>query len=385
MLSELSANVVAFSRLLRANGLPVGPIEEADALRAMDYIRIGDPEEFRLALRTILTSSHKEQEFFDRLYPQYWNGPMESASLQGEEDIDLLKKKKAPEKEHAGDRSILNWAPLSEAEEEEPSAGYSPQEVLTKKDLSKFQEEDYSQAIRIVRKMARLLSIRLSRRYRKSSRHQEVDFRKTMRLSLRNAGEMLEIAFRERSLRQMKLIVLCDVSGSMEKYSRFLITFIYALQQAYGPVETFAFSTSLHRLTGILKRQNIREILDGISEAVPDWSGGTKIGNSLQDFIENYGALLNKDTIVLILSDGWDVGEVELMESRMKEIHQKTGRVIWLNPLLGSPDYQPDCLGMKAALPYVDDFLPAHNLDSLQNLCNHIASIRRRRGLRLVS
>src|SRR5262245_13708169 len=275
MLSELSANVVAFSRMLRFNGLPVGPVEEADALRALDQIEIGDPEEFRLALRTILTRSFKEQEFFDRMYPLYWSGLIEPAS-QEEEEVELLRKKKAPEKHKKVHPSVLNWAPLNEAEEEEPFPGNSPQEVLTKKDFSRFKEEDFNEAIRIVRKMARLLSIRLSRRYRKSPHHKEIDFRKTMRLSLRNAGEMLEIAYRERSLRQMKLVLLCDVSGSMEKYSRFLIAFIYSLQQFYGPVETFAFSTSLHRLTGILKRQNIQEILSLISETVPDWSGGTK-------------------------------------------------------------------------------------------------------------
>jgi uncharacterized protein with von Willebrand factor type A (vWA) domain len=386
ILSELSANVVAFCRMLRQNGLPIGPAEEADALQALSLIRIGDPEEFRLALRTILASSRKEQDFFDRVYAAYWDGKMEPTLFHGQEEIELMKELSLRNlKQNRLNQTILNWVPVEESKEEEAAPGYSPLEVLTQKDFTNFSDEDFAEAIQILDKIAKLLSTRLSRRYRRSAKHQWIDFRKTIRLSLRSGGEVINLSFRERSLRWMKLVVLCDVSGSMDSYSRFLITFLYALQQNYGHIETFAFSTSLHRLTNILKRQSIAEALKEISKCVPDWSGGTKIGNCLQAFLEDYaGTILNKDTIVLILSDGWDIGETELMEQSMKQIHQRANRVIWLNPLLGSPDYEPNCLGMQAALPYIDDFLAAHNLESLRNLCNHLASVRKRKGLRLV-
>lgn len=385
--TELSANVVSFCRLLRGNGLPIGPAEEADALRALGIIRIGDPDEFRLALRTILARSRKEQDFFDRAYAAYWLGNRQPSKFHGQEDIELARKNPVPrkQKQKPANNTLLNWVPVQEAQEETDSAGYSPAEVLTKKDFRKFSEQEFDEAIKIIREIARLLSTRLSRRYRKSEHHKILDFRRTMRLSLRNAGEILDLAFRERSLRRVKLVLLCDVSGSMENYSRFLITFLYALQQIYGNIETFAFSTSLHRLTGILKQKEITDALKDISSSVPDWSGGTKIGNCLHTFLDESGStLLNKDTVVIILSDGWDIGEVQLMEQCMKQIHQKTQRVIWLNPLLGNPEYEPDCMGMQAALPFVDEFLPAHNLESLRELCNHLSSVRKRKGLRWI-
>ena len=203
-----------------------------------------------------------------------------------------------------------------------------------------------------------------------------------MRWSLRSAGETVTLAFRKRSLQRVKIVLLCDVSGSMESYSRFLIAFIYVLQRVYGRIETFVFSTSLHRITNILKEKDFGKALAEISDSVPDWSGGTRIGQSLQTFLEDYaGTFLNKDTVVLILSDGWDIGEVDVMEKSMMHMHQRANRVLWLNPLLGSPDYEPTCLGMQAALPHVDVFLPAHNLESLRNLYSHLASERRRKGL----
>jgi uncharacterized protein with von Willebrand factor type A (vWA) domain len=375
--------VVAFCRILRGQGLPVGPAEEADALRALSLIRIGDPRQFKSALRTILARSRKEQDYFDQAYAAFWEGKMEPRLLHGQEEIEISNAKSSKRKQKSRANTVFNWVPAEEAQEETASAGYSPVEVLTKKDFGKFSDAEFDHAFEILQEMVRLLSTRLSRRYRNSHHHRNIDFRKTMRLSLRNAGEVLELAYRERTVRQTKLVLLCDVSGSMENYSRFLITFLYALQQVYGNIETFAFSTSLHRLTGILKRQEIEKALQEISGSVPDWSGGTKIGHSIRSFLDEYGAtLLNKDSIVIILSDGWDVGDVDLMEQCIKEIHQKAGRVIWLNPLLGNPDYEPGCLGMASALPYVDDFLPAHNLESLRDLCNHLAAQRKRKGLR---
>ncbi len=385
--SELSAHLTAFARILREKGLPVGPVEEADALRALRLIQIGDPDQFRLALRTIFTGSRKEQDFFDQAYDAYWTGKSEPALFHGQEEIELRMKRPSlkKQKQNPINRTLLNWTPVQEAQEEEAAPGYSPLEVLTKKDFSKFTEGDFTEAVKVIREMVRILSHQASRRYQKSTRRRHIDFRRTMRLTLRNAGEIMELAFRERSLRKLKLVLLCDVSGSMENYSRFMITFAHVLQQAYGRIETFAFSTTLHSLTGILKRQSITDALEEISESIPDWSGGTRIGFCLRTFLDDdFGALLRKDTVVIILSDGWDIGELDVMEQSMKEIHQKVNRVIWLNPLLGSPDYEPNCLGMQSALPYIDDFLPAHNLESLRELCNHLVSVRRRKGLHRV-
>jgi uncharacterized protein with von Willebrand factor type A (vWA) domain len=150
---------------------------------------------------------------------------------------------------------------------------------------------------------------------------------------------------------------------------------MYSLQFVYGRIETFVFSTSLTRLTGIVKRKSLKEVLQEISESVPDWSGGTRIGESFQNLVESHADKINKNTVVLILSDGWDVGDIDLLEQSMRTIHRKAKRVIWLNPLLSDPDYEPVSLGMQSALPFIDDFLPACDLESLRELCSYLASI----------
>jgi uncharacterized protein with von Willebrand factor type A (vWA) domain len=164
----------------------------------------------------------------------------------------------------------------------------------------------------------------------------------------------------------------------MDLYSRFLIQFIYALQHALGQVETLVFSTSLTRITEAMSEDDLRQALDEVARRVPDWSGGTKIGASLRTFLDRYGAaLLTPRTVVIVISDGWDTGDIEILGAAMADLRRRIGRMIWLNPLLGSPGYEPICQGMRAALPYVDVFASAHNLESLRQLEKHLA-VRRR-------
>ena len=369
---ELSANVVGFCRLLRSEGLPIGLSEETDTLSALGSIRIEDPEEFRLTLRTILARSRKEQERFDRLFESYWRGKLQSDSAH----LGLRKKFSFRNPKQSLLNPILkNWNEGVEKQEDGLS-GYSPLELLKRKDFSNIKDEDFKETIETVNKLKKVLNTPRSLRYRKSLRHHLIDFRKTLRLSLRNAGEVIEVAFRERAPRPMNLILLCDVSGSMETYSKFLISVIYSLQSAYNRIETFVFSTALTRLTSIIKRKSLKQVLQEISDSVPDWSGGTRIGECFQELLESHADKITRNTVVMILSDGWDVGDVDLLEQSMKTIHSKAKRVIWLNPLLGSSEYEPNCLGMQRALPYIDDFLPAHNVESLRDLCNHLANAK---------
>jgi len=164
----------------------------------------------------------------------------------------------------------------------------------------------------------------------------------------------------------------------MDLYSRFLIQFIFALQHALGQVETLVFSTTLTRVTEALSESDLRAALDQVARTVPDWSGGTKIGQSLRAFLTRYGGLvLTPRTVVIVISDGWDTGDIDVLDDAMRELHARAGRVIWLNPLLGSPGYEPICQGMRVALPYVDVFASAHNLESLRQLERHLALKRR--------
>ncbi|MCI0343919.1 MAG: VWA domain-containing protein, partial [Chloroflexi bacterium] len=243
-------------------------------------------------------------------------------------------------------------------------------EAMSGKDFSAFDGAALDEVARLAALLVRRLARRKSRRLKPSHRRGRVDLRRTMRLSL-TRGEPIELPRRRRKILKTKLVVLCDVSGSMDLYSRLLVQFLYALQNQLGRMETFVFSTRLHRVTDELRGQTYGAALARLGD-VRDWSGGTKIGESLSTFTLDWRRLLDRDTVAVILSDGWDTGDPAALGEAMATIHRRAAKVIWLNPLLGSPDYQPLTQGMIAALPYVDAFLPAHNLESLRALARHL-------------
>lgn len=363
---NLVANVVGFCRLLRGRGLKIGPPEAADALRALAASDLSDRYETFLALRTTLASGRDALRIFDAAFWEFWGalqphadpgapGAESSLPADGGESLD---------------RVLLEWGEGSdEGANGEQVPAYSPVEVLTHKDFSAFSADELDEITAVVFAIARRVATRLSRRTRHARRGHLIDLRRTIRGSLRRGGEILEILRRERKIQKTRVTLLCDVSGSMDLYSRFLIQFIYALQHAVARVETFVFSTGLHRITGSLARDDLRAALDEIARRVPDWSGGTKIGHSLRVFLEEYAAnALDHRTVAIIISDGWDTGDADVLETAMAELRRRAGRVIWLNPLLASPGYEPICQGMRVALPYVDVFAPAHNLESLRRL-----------------
>jgi hypothetical protein len=197
-----------------------------------------------------------------------------------------------------------------------------------------------------------------------------IDLRRSIRANMMK-GEIIELRRRERRRRKLRLVLLCDVSGSMDLYSRFLLQFLFALQNVFGRVETFTFATRLTRVTEHLKGASYKQALKRLTD-VRDFSGGTRIGESLREFNVTWGRLIDRHTIVILLSDGWDTGEPEDLAAEMLALKRKAGRVIWLNPLLGNPAYEPLTRGMAAALPLVDRFAAAHNLASLRDLARHL-------------
>ncbi|MDR7415502.1 MAG: VWA domain-containing protein [Armatimonadota bacterium] len=377
-LGDLTAHVVAFGRALREHGVLCGPGEIADALRALERVDVLDPEQFRLALRTTLVHGHHDLRVFDALFPLYWS-PFPPVSSSQEDGEDGPAQEAASEK---GQLSMERWADAEETEGEQEVPGYSALEVLARKDFSTFTDRELEEIGKLVVAIARRIATRMSRRMQRARHSHRLDLRRTMRLHLRWGGDLPELAFKRRRVRKTRLVLLCDVSGSMDIYSRFLIQFVYALQEAVGNVESFVFSTSLTRVTPALRSRTLREALDRLSRTVPNWSGGTRIGASLMQFLEGWRHLLDPRTVVVILSDGWDTGDVEILHRAMREIRARSGRVIWLNPLLGSPGYQPLTRGMQTALPFVDVFAAAHNLESLRELERTLAARVRRTGRR---
>ena len=255
-----------------------------------------------------------------------------------------------------------------EADEAERSiAFYSPQEVLSRKDFGKMGEQELLRVQRLIMTMARQMATRLCRRKKVGARAHSVDVGRTMRRNMRYGGEVVELIRRGPRLGKTKMVLLCDVSGSMDVYSKFLLQFLYGLQNGLRAVQTIVFSTRLTRITSLLRRRHIDAALNLISDTVHDWSGGTQIGACLQTFTSTMApTMVTSKTLVIIISDGWDTGDTATLDAAMARLNSRALRIIWLNPLLGSANYQPLCKGIQTALPYVHDFLPVHNIESLR-------------------
>jgi uncharacterized protein with von Willebrand factor type A (vWA) domain len=367
-----------FGRRLRRRRLLVGPAEVSDALRALTEIDLADRDAVRLSLRTVFCSHTDDLPVFDEEFVRFWQGPALAGGPAPQDEAD--DGPTAPGEvgnERGSDVAVTEWDEHGEAEDEREVPAYSPAEGRSRKDFSAFSADELRAITDLIIVIARLIATRLSRRTRAARRGSFVDLRRTMRRSLRTGGDVFDLVWRRRKIRKAKLVLLCDVSGSMDIYSRFLVQFVYALQGALSHVESFLFSTSLTRVTDVLGHHDIHEALREASQRVPDWSGGTKIGASLKHFNDAYGRrLVDARTIVVICSDGWDTGDLEVLEAAMRDLHRRAGRVIWLNPLLGSPGYEPVTQGMSAALPYVDVFASAHNLNGLRELERYLHSPR---------
>jgi len=361
--------VVVFCRDLRDHGLHVTPAEVVTATTALQIIDPTDRDEVFLSLRGILTSSVDDFQIFEEVFKRFWN---RSRPLSSSAAVRI--------QAHAPRQTSKNLAFFLEHWGTSFSAGAQPvrvpgasdNESATAKDFSEFTNEELEEVSRLARRMVRRLARRPSRRWRPVRRGQRVNLRRSLRLSLKTGGELIDLAYKERRPKRTKLVVICDVSGSMDIYSRLLLQFIYGLQNSFAKVESFVFATSLARITGDLKNKTYQRALDRLSTNVRGWSGGTRIGASLAMFNDQWLRRIDKRTVVIILSDGWDTGEPENLAAALSLLKQRAGRLIWLNPLLGSTDYAPVTRGMQAALPFIDVFAPAHDLASLRALEPHL-------------
>jgi uncharacterized protein with von Willebrand factor type A (vWA) domain len=251
-------------------------------------------------------------------------------------------------------------------------AGASARERLSKADISTLPQNDLAMLEQIALRLFKQMSRRLQRRRRIGTLRGQVDLRRTIRRSISRGGEPINLRYRERKLRPHRLVTLLDISGSMSPYSLFLVKFLYALQKHFQRVDTFLFSTSLVEITSLL-RAPLQEALQALSQQPAGWSGGTNIGGSLREFNQLHSRKLRSgNTSFLILSDGWDTGEPGALAAELSAVKRRVRRLIWLNPLLGLKDYQPITSGMRAALPHIDVFAPAHNLESLLALERHL-------------
>lgn len=370
----LLQQITDFCALLRQMGVNVTTTNQLSWCRSVQLIDISEREAFYHTARTNLISKDTDIETFDLAFNLFWRYPrteFEAVDAESEtSEASSLQDLSDTSDEQDMLEQWLNSETEDDAEgEEDDSTAYSVEEVLTRKDFSEFTTEDMERAREIVAKLAALLATRLSRRKVVGKKGKIIDFRRSWRKSLVHGGEPLELIRKQQKIKKTKILLLCDVSGSMDCYAKFLIQFIYGMQKELKEVEVAVFSTHLTDITGLLRRKGLAEGLNEVADVVPDWSGGTKIGESLLEFYRQFAPSFSAyRTVVILISDGWDRGDVEVLRYSMEMLHRHAYRLIWLNPLLGSDGYQPICRGIRTALPYVDYFLPAHNLESLAEL-----------------
>jgi uncharacterized protein len=375
---SLGAAMTRFAVRLRRDSLSVTLSQVADGVRALEQLDLADRDEVLAGLRAVFVSRPEELPAFDRVFEAFWR-----AEDAGEEGIPQLvpapgEEAETPAVASEGDGQARETLALEAWGDEEGDSGeplgvpaVSDQEALAARDFSTFGPDQLDEVLRLTVQIARRLARRLNRRRRPATRRGALDLRRTLRANL-NRPDIIELRFRRRKRRKVRLVLLCDVSGSMDLYSRFLLQFLFALQNVFGRVETFTFSTRLTRVTEHLRGRSYRQVLRRLTE-VRDWSGGTRIGESLAEFNRSWTHLVDRQTIVIVLSDGWETGEPEVLAQELLRIKRRAGRLIWLNPLLGNASYEPLTRGMAAALPLLDHFAPAHNLAALRDLTTRLS------------
>jgi uncharacterized protein len=361
-------SIVEFCRFVRANGISAGTKETIDCVQAAGAVADAERDIFRFALRAILCSSEDEWALFEDLFTAFWS---ESDPRPGARSKNPTRRRLAPsgrEREKAspmvaglGDGS----APEGEGEQKVYSEA-SAVERLKKIDFSQMPQTDLEQLERIAQRLLRRMSYRVARRLRARNCRETVDLRRTIRRSICRGGELIDLRFKGSKKEHAKLVILLDVSDSMNPYSFFLLKFAYVLGKHFKEVKSFIFSTVLVEITDLLRARRMADALRLLSQMTMGWSGGTRIGGSLQDFNRRHApALLSRNTVFIILSDGWDTGPPEELAAELRKIKNRIVKLIWLNPLLGLEDYQPVTRGISVALPFIDVFAPAHNLQSL--------------------
>ncbi len=364
---NLLSNCVLFGRLLRSLGMDIPPTQMVDVVDSLNHVHIGNRQDFKNMLAALLVRRREQQKRFEDAFDSFWQARWESVPLKGDSSprspqIEWLQPANA-------DGQESTETPTSP--EIEIRQTYSDLEVLRQKHFAQLNEAELQALHQQMRSIVWQLEPRRTRRTERATRGALLDMRRTLRQNLRNSGDIFNLARRRRRYKRRPVVVLCDISGSMERYSRILLQFLYTVAWQLERVEVFVFSTRLTRITRQLHHRSIEVALADAGRAVHDWAGGTRIGDAIKQFNYQWARrVLNQGAVVLVVSDGWDRGEIDLLAREMARLQRSSSQVIWLNPLLGDVDYQPLVRGMQAALPYIDRFLPVHNLASLEQLAS---------------
>ena len=374
-MSRLLDNLLLFGRILRAAGIAVHPGRLLDVVAALDHVDLRAREEVYYACRALLVHRREQIAIFDRAFDAFWTAhtadaiepignptePRSAAGLEpmaaGGEDVPIADQ---IEDDQATERGLKIWS---------NAAG------LSEKDFAALTDEEVADARAALERLVWTPGERRTRRWIRG-RGPRLDLRRAIADSRRTGGDVMTLARQRRRIRPRPLVVLCDISGSMERYSRMLLHFAHAIALRHRRVEAFLFSTRLTRITRQLRTPHPDAALLAVSRAVRDWSGGTRIGGAIKEFHQQWaGRVLGGGPVVLLVSDGWDCGDPGELAAQVARLRRRCHRLVWLNPLIGSIGYAPLTRGLQAALPFVDDFLPARTLGNLADLAVHLNSI----------
>jgi len=385
---RLAENVLHFVRMLRVAGLPVGPAKVIDALAALQAVGLSDRDDFRTALATVLVSRHEQLVLFDQAFELFWRNPR----LLEKMIAALLPKVYGRAGDTAAElparlvQAMLPKAPnrRDSVEEEvdlDAALSFSAREVLQKKDFASMSVEELGEVKAMLRKIRLPLPEMPVRRTVAAVHGRRVDLRATLRHSVAAGGALAPLRFRVRRRRSPPLVVLCDISGSMDRYARMLLHFLHALTNDRHRVHVLTFGTQLTNITRHLKHRDVDVALERVTAAVADWSGGTRIGASLHEFNRRWSRrVLGQNAVVLLITDGLDADAGAGLAFETERLSKSCSRLVWLNPLLRYSGFEARPAGIRAMLPFVDDFLPVHNLQSLTDLAVALAAHPRRRA-----
>jgi uncharacterized protein with von Willebrand factor type A (vWA) domain len=381
---RLAENVLHFVRVLRAAGLPLGPAKVQDALAAVEAVGIGERSDFREALAAVLVSRREHLPIFEQAFDLFWRNPrllerMLAALLpkvQGRagDVADELPARLAQAMVRAPVPKVL---PEGEETELDATLSFSAREVLQNKDFASMSAEELAQVRAIMRTMKLPLPERPVRRTRASPHGHAIDLRATLRQSIGANASLTPLSFRAHRRRPPPLCVLCDISGSMDRYARMLLQFVHALTNDRHRVHVLTFGTRLTNITRHLRHRDVDVALARVADAVEDWAGGTRIGTCLGEFNRKWSRrLLAQNAVVLLISDGLDADAGAGLAFEAERLAKSCSRLVWLNPLLRYEGFEARPAGIRAILPHVDDFLPVHNLQSLADLADALAGPR---------
>ena len=373
------SNCLLFTRVLRQAGISIGLDQALAFARALEWIDLGSRDQVYHTARSLLISRYEHLRLFEAIFNRFWR--LLAAAERRQQTMP-----RAPRhKPHAQPFTIVTYmahkARLGDPEIDvaDKSGTSSDLEVLQRKDFSEMTPEELDRIKRLIQRMHWQISLRETRRRRLDRRGNMLHMRAVLRDAARHDGSPTKLIWQRRTLKQRPLVIIADISGSMEKYARLLLQFLYSVTHALPRVECFVFGTRLTRITGQLKVRNIDQAIDQAAREVVDWAGGTRIGASLQAFNRHWSRrVLGRGAVVLLISDGWEQGDPALLAAEVRRLQRRCHRLIWLNPLLGRETYQPRVGGIQAVLSHIDDFLPIHNFQSLEALAQCLGALSER-------